>query len=172
MLKRLLAVAVLSLATPLVTAAQTSDSARIEQELRKIIIEMVEAHARGDRAVFERYLADDYIGTGMNAIRQTKADFLELLPNTSATMKVTLPAPKADATFEMKDVRLHILGETVVMTYQFDYRTNLKRRSNLVSFRVSDVYTKGSEGWQLRVHQATLVPATRRNVDWVFKMAR
>lgn len=167
MIKRLLALTLLLLTMPLVAAAQTSGT---EQELRKIITEMVDAHSRGDRAVFERYLADDYHGTTMNAIPQTKADFLKLLPNTSATMKITVPTPKDGATYDLKDVKLHTLGDAVVMTYQFDYQTKVKRRPNVVSFRVTDVFTKGSGGWQLKVHHRTLVPATRKNVDWVFRM--
>jgi hypothetical protein len=55
------------------------------------------------------------------------------------------------------------------MTYRFDYHTKQKQGANLVSFRATDVYTKGSGGWQLRVHHRTLVPATRKNADWVFK---
>lgn len=168
MMKRLLTVALLLLTVPLVAAAQNSD---IEQQLRKIVTEMVGAHARGDRAVFERYLADDYIGTTMNGVPWTKADVLKHLPSASATMKITLPEPPQEGvTFNMKDVKLHVFGDTVVMTYQFDYQTKVDRTPNLVSFRSTDVFTKGTGGWQLRVHQRTLLPATKENVDWVFKM--
>jgi ketosteroid isomerase-like protein len=129
---------------------------------------MVEAHSRGDSAVFKRYLADDYVGTNMNGIKQSKTDLLNFLPNISATMKMINTAPKEGATFDMKEVELHVLGDTVVMTYRFDYQTT--QTANLVSFRVTDVYTKRGDDWQLKVNHRTLIPATRRSAAEVLKM--
>lgn len=157
-MKKFFAAVALTLAVSPLAAAQTDDKARIEKDLRRIINEITDAFIRSDRQVLERYLAEDYVAVNANGRRQTRADFFRLLSPVSEGMQQKLNSTTLSHTSEVKEVDLHLLGATVVMSYRYDFHSGADGGGEVTSFRVTDVYTRRKGRWMLVANHRTLIP--------------
>src|SRR2546423_3576829 len=84
------------------TTTQNSSAAATEQELTRIAQELYDAVPVGDKAVWEKYVADDCIYTDENWRILTKKDLVDSLT----------PLPKGySGSIRMADVRARINGD-------------------------------------------------------------
>src|SRR5258708_37449779 len=112
-MKRMLAIAMVILATAFFAATQTPADKKVEAELHRITREMIDTSLRGDKSDFERYTADTYIETGFNGAVATKTKILE---------NFLTPPPSMKATVELQDMQMQVYGDTAVMSSRGIYR--------------------------------------------------
>lgn len=126
--------------------ADQSDS--LEQQIKGLQQEMIEAMVRGDAAALNRILADDFIGT--NPLGQVNYKTHGVEEFRSADLKVESIATD--------DLRVRVYGETAVLTGQASMKAWLKDQEiSMGPHRFTSVYVKRSGQWQLVATQATLI---------------
>src|SRR5688572_23320947 len=95
-------VVVLPILVLLAVGASAQQSASPEQKLRALLAEFLDAAGRGDKAVFERFFADDVIYTRATGVVVTKADILKSLDEPRPA-----DAPRMAYSAEGVNVRVH-----------------------------------------------------------------
>lgn len=132
--------------TPAVAAEATDLSAQDIATLTALEEALWRAPTRFDRAFMERTLAADFCEIGRSGRTYTREQTLAIAPQ--ASIQAVLPLP---------NLRIRLLARDVAqLTYDsrgvHDGATEHAHRSSL--------WTRGTDGWQLRFHQGTpFVPA-------------
>src|SRR5512146_3120611 len=105
----LVAVMMIAGAAQLAAAAQPAQtSANTTQELRALLDQFLAGASNNDRAVFERFFADDLIYTRNSGQTTTKAAILKSLPAQLAP---------SGSTYSAEDVTVHDYGNAAVVNF-------------------------------------------------------
>jgi len=156
---RLLIAGVLTLAMVTFASSQTtnqkvSEASKDEQELKQLEGEWLNTYLRGDRATFDRIVADDFTGTDESAVLRNKAQEKEL---------VQAPPPggiKVSLTNE--DVQVRIYGDTAIVTGRIVQKAE---RAGQDSFgfqsRFTDTFLKRQGRWQVVARHYSRIPLER-----------
>ena len=157
-MKQILATLAVVLAIAFSAAAQTPADKQVEAELLRIQREMIDTSLRGDKSAFERYTADTYIETDFTGAVTTRARILDNFLTPPASMKPTL---------EIQDVKVHVYGDTAVMSSRGNYRAEANGQKITNSFRTTDVWLRHDGRWQLIASHGSQIPPERVaiNVD-------
>src|SRR5262245_9691768 len=130
--------------------------ARAEREIRELEAQLSRAVITGDRAFFERVLADDFTHTSHAGKFKTRAEWM-------AENKFENPQGKPQAgktsyeAFEVDDLAVHIYGETAVVTGRTTPKgRNAKGEPIRGRYRYLRVWAKRSGCWE-----AVAFPGTR-----------
>ncbi len=156
-MRRMLVIALLLLLLPCLTLAQTKEKKEkaksagggaAQQAVEKVDDEILDAARKGDAAVFERILADNYIRIGGDGSMRTKAEAVDAYK--SGRIKWD--------TIDLKNRKVRMFGNTAIVTRE----TNVKGHSgsNEISgtYRETAVYVKMKNGqWQYVNYQGTKV---------------
>ena len=118
-----------------VRARHRADTA---QELIKLNQELIDALARGDRAVVERIYADDFVRTSTQGETFTKAQLLASLKAPEAGVKIV---------YESKDIQVFDYGNAAVLVYLSVKHTDDKGEKSDFLYRVTDTFVKRSGRW-------------------------
>ena len=126
-----------------------------EQELRRLEDEWLNTYIRGDKATFDRIVADDFTGTDESAVLRNKTQERELvqaLPPGSI-MKVSLTN---------EDVQVRMFGETAIMTGRIVQKAERPGQDSF-SFqsRFTDTFLKRQGRWQVVARHYSRYPAER-----------
>ncbi len=121
----------------------------VEQEVEKVGRAYDEAYIRGDSAALDRIWADDYTSTSNTGEVTNKAKNMELIK--SGDLKVE--SGQAD------DVRLHVYGDTAVVTSLWTSKGKYKGKDFNQKERYTVVFVKRDGRWQVVAEQGTLVAA-------------
>lgn len=129
-------------------SAQAAAPSPAENELRRIVQEMLDAVAPGNAEVWRRYLHERVLRVDENGAVQTKEDLLrEFSP---------LP-PGLVGRIAVDTFRIETHGDIAVLAYEMqehlDYHGQLLRSR----FRVSDIWLRTAQGWQLLAEQVAAV---------------
>jgi hypothetical protein len=139
-------------------AVQRQSDAETEREIVRIIQSLMDAVAVGDKAVWERHVADDLIYTDENWRVLTKAEIL-------ADFR---PLPKGySGSIKVAGVKSRINGDAAVISWQaLEEETVFGQRLAPV-YLVTDTYFRRGGRWQLVASQITVRPSERKtlNVD-------
>jgi hypothetical protein len=128
------------------TARNQADR-EIENEILKIEHEKDEAMQKGDVATLDRIYADDLTFVNTRGQVATKAERLADLR----------PGNLEYLSFRRGDYRLHIYGNTVVLTGRSRSVVEYHRKVVRTPRQFMQVYIKQGGQWQLVAHQATFV---------------
>ena len=129
---------------------QTSSKALDESELRRIEAETAKSEQQNASSMTD-LLADDWVGLGAKVLTKS-----ELQANVKQNFAVhNGPNPY---TIEKKNMRVDLFGDTAVVTYIKEYRqtpdtTKVYDQDN------TDVFTRSSKGWRLRLTKVSDAPA-------------
>ncbi len=128
--------------------AQSKDD---EKDLRKIEDETARLEQRNDTAV-AKFLADDWVCACAREL--SKKEFVE-------NVKHNLEAHENGInpyTIEKKNMKVHLFGDTAVVTYIKEYRQT-PDTTNFFDEDHTDVFTRDASGWRLRLTKISPVPA-------------
>lgn len=130
-----------------------SSDAETEKELVGIIQSLMDAVAVGDKAVWERHVADDLIYTDENWRVLTKAEILADFG----------PLPKGySGSIKVAEVKSRINGDAAVVSWQaLEEETVFGQRLAPV-YLVTDTYFRRGGRWQLVAEQITVRPSERK----------
>src|SRR5262245_48717190 len=121
-------------------------------ELKQLLHEFLSAAGRGDKAVFDRFFADDLIYTRSAGVTITKADIMKSLNE----------PPKADdpkTTYDADNVTVHEYGNMAVMNFRLIQNLEKDGQKETNYYRNTGTFLRRDGRWQAVAWQATRVPA-------------
>jgi hypothetical protein len=163
-MKQLLGVMILTIVALSITLGQTPEkkasqtkptgekvsSNSAEQELISLDKEWGEAGLRGDAAVLERILADDFMGATPTAVATKAQNIAEAKTNAPDITNATYTADEYTVRFLDKD--------TAVMTHRAVEKGLNKGKEYTDQHRSIHVWVKRNGRWQVVASQATPIP--------------
>lgn len=147
--------AVLALALALASTPARAQSAPDSIALVKLLHEFLDGAGRDDRAMHDRFWADELVYTGSSGRRIGKADILKDVGGA--------PPPKPDdpvVEYGAEQVRVRQYGATAVVAFRLVATTKEKGASHVARFWNSGTFVKRAGKWQAVCWQATrIVPS-------------
>lgn len=114
-----------------------------EQEVRKLERQWLDAYEKRDVAAMEKILADNFISTFPNGMRQTKPQVLKFI---GQPRRPGSPSPK----FSSEDVQAFVYGDTVILTGKLvTLWPGPDGTSRKQEVRYTDTYVKQNGNWQV-----------------------
>ena len=134
---------------------QKSSDAATEQELTRIAQELMDAVAVGDKAVWQKYVADDLIYTDENWKVLTKKEIIDSMA----------PLPKGySGSIRVTNVQSRINGDAAVLSWRALEEENVLGHKLTPTYLVTDTYFRRNGHWQLVATQITVMPSERKVV--------
>jgi hypothetical protein len=138
------------------TATKSSADSATEKELARIAQELFDAVAIGDKAPWEKYVAEDVIYTDENWHILTKKDLLDSLS----------PLPKGySGSIKMANVQSRINGDAAVLSYRVLEEEFVFGQRLAPIYLNTDTYFKRRGQWQLVASQVVVLPSERLPVQ-------
>lgn len=135
------------------TIAQNISDSATEKELIRIAQELLDAVASGDKAVWEKYVADDVIYTDENWRILTKKQLLDSLA----------PLPKGySGSIRIANVQARINGDSAVLSYRALEEEYVFGQKISPVYLVTDTYFKRNGRWQMIASHIVVLPSERR----------
>ena len=119
-----------------------------EAEIRGLEDERFRAMVAADAAALDRLLSDQLVYTHSNAGVDTKASLIESIRTRRPYQKVERP---------VEEIRL--FGDSAVVSGQARIELLSPTGTRVLNARYTDVWVKGSQGWQMVAWQSTPIPA-------------
>lgn len=142
-----------SLGSPVQKPAQGSKD---ERELRRLEDEWLGSYLRGDKATFDRIVADDFTGTDESATVRNKAQERDLIQP---------PPPSIKSSLTNEDVRVRIYGDTAIVTGRIVVKTQLPDQAEIgFQSRFTDTFLKREARWQVAARHYSRLPPQRTAV--------
>ncbi len=138
------------------TVQKLAQAIKDEQALSRLEDEWLGSYLRGDKATFDRIVADDFTGTDESAKVRNKAQERELIQAPPASIKTSLTN---------EDVRVRIYGDAAIVTGRIVVKTQLSGQAE-ISFqsRFTDTFLKRQERWQVVARHYSRLPLERTAV--------
>ncbi len=131
----------------------TQDSTATTQELLHIAQELFDAIPVGNKAVWEKYVAEDIIYTDENWRILTKKQLLD---------SVT-PFPEGfSGSIRIAEVRSRINGDAAVLSYRALEEEFVWGQKLTPIYLITDTYFKHNGQWQLTASHVTVLPSERK----------
>jgi ketosteroid isomerase-like protein len=142
-----LVIAATSLTPGQAKAKQAGPSDNIEQAIRQLHRETVQAQLKSDTAALDRVWADDHTFTNPLGVVQTKAQRLAEMKSGDRTLE----------SFTLEDIQVRVYGNTAVVTGRGTLKGQRHGQDIGGQYRGIDVYVKKQGRWQLVAAQATRI---------------
>lgn len=125
-------------------------------EVTALLREFMAGAGSGDRAIFEKFFADDVIYTRATGVVITKADIMQSLGK---------PAPESEgkSSYSAEDITVHEYGETVIVAFRLEGRTvHEDGKVELAHYRNTGTFLRRNGRWQAVAWQATKISETAK----------
>ena len=137
------------------TSVQSSADLATEKELVRIAQELYDAIPVGNKAPWEKYVADDVIYTDENWHILTRKDLLEGLS----------PLPKGySGSIRMANVQSRINGDAAVLSYRALEEEYIFGQKLAPTYLVTDTYFKRNGRWQMIASHVIVLPSEREAI--------
>ena len=125
----------------------------VEQELRRLEDEWLTSYLRGDKATFDRVVADDFTGTDESAKVRSKMQERDLVQ--------AVPGP-AGVTLTNEDVKARVYGDTAIVTGRIVSRVQSGGNANInFQSRFTDTFLRRQGRWQVVARHYSRLPPER-----------
>jgi ketosteroid isomerase-like protein len=130
-----------------VTRTQTSGA----QEVTALLREFMAGAGGGDRAIFEKFFADEVIYTRASGVVITKTSIMESLGKPS-------PASEGKSSYSAEDITVHEYGDTVIVAFRLEGRTeHADGKVETAHYRNTGTFLRRNGRWQAVAWQATKI---------------
>src|SRR5580692_4139904 len=131
------------------TATRTQTSG--VQEVTALLREFIAGAGGGDRAIFEKFFADDVIYTRASGVVITKASIM-------ASLGKPAPASEGKSTYSAEDITVHEYGDTVIVAFRLEGRTeHSDGKVETAHYRNTGTFLRRNGRWQAVAWQATKI---------------
>lgn len=121
------------------------------QEVTALLQEFIGAAGSGDRAIFERFFADDVIYTRASGVVITKASIMESLGKPVASSE-------GKSSYSAEDITVHEYGDTVIVAFRLEGRTEHgDGKVETAHYRNTGTFLRRNGRWQAVAWQATKI---------------
>jgi hypothetical protein len=135
------------------TTAPASPDSAAERELMRIAQELYDAIPSGNKAVWEKYVADDVIYTDENWRILTKKQLLDSLA----------PLPKGySGSIRMANFQSRINGDAAVLSYRALEEEYIFGQKISPVYLVTDTYFRRNGRWQMIASHVIVLPSERK----------
>ena len=145
-------VAIALLTIALGAAAQTPKLSPTARQLTSRLNDFLDAAGRSDRAVFDRFFADDVIYTRSAGVTVDKAEIMKNIDRRDAAA--------GTSKFSAEDVTIHDYGTTAIVNFRLVAQTEKDGKTGTSHYRNTATFLKRNNGWQVVAWQSTKVPET------------
>jgi uncharacterized protein (TIGR02246 family) len=132
------------------TAAQQtsqSSSETVEQEIKALQGQLIQATLKGDTSFFEKYWADDYVAIHGDGKQSTKAQEIENFKSGAVKYE----------SIEVREAKIRTYGDTVVVNLLGSVKATINGKPYGGDFRNTRVWVKQNGNWKIVVFQTTRV---------------
>src|SRR5580704_13050920 len=134
-----------------VSGTATRTQTRGTQEVTALLDEFMAAAGSGDRAIFEKFFADDVIYTRASGVFITKASIM-------ASLGKPTPASEGKSTYSAEDITVHEYGDTVIVAFRLEGRTEHgEGKVETAHYRNTGTFLRRNGRWQAVAWQATKI---------------
>ncbi|HEY5883407.1 MAG TPA: DUF4440 domain-containing protein [Pyrinomonadaceae bacterium] len=147
----LLVFAASSLASGQDNSGQEPKNTKIEQEIRRLEREWFDSYISGDRAAFDRIVADDVVITYGNG----------RVGNKSEAMVEIKTAADSSYSLTSDEIQVRVYGDTAVVTGRVTEKGTFNGRNVNSQSRYTDVWLRRNGRWQVVAAQNTRLPQAR-----------
>jgi ketosteroid isomerase-like protein len=139
-------------------AAHTMAQTKSTEEVTALLHEFMQAAGRGDRAIFDKFFADDVVYTRATGAVITKADIMESLGKPA-------PVSEGKAAYSAEDITVHEYGDTVIVAFKLvGNTTHVDGKVETTQYRNTGTFLRRNGRWQAVAWQATKIsPAGKTN---------
>jgi ketosteroid isomerase-like protein len=121
------------------------------QEVTTLLREFISAAGSGDRAIFDKFFADDVIYTRASGVVITKASIMESLGKPA-------PAPEGKSSYSAEDITVHEYGDTVIVAFRLEGKTeHADGKVETAHYRNTGTFLRRNGRWQAVAWQATKI---------------
>jgi ketosteroid isomerase-like protein len=136
-----------------IAVPRTPSQTKATGEVTALLREFLEAAGRSDRAIFDKFFADDVIYTRATGAVITKADIMESLGKPT-------PASEGKSTYSAEDITVHEYGDTVIVAFRLVGRTEHDDgKGETAHYRNTGTFLRRNGRWQAAAWQATKISA-------------
>jgi len=131
------------------TAMRTQTSGT--QQVTALLREFMAGAGSGDRAIFDKFFADDVIYTRASGVVITKTSIMESLGKPS-------PASEGKSSYSAEDITVHEYGDTVIVAFRLEGRTeHADGKVETAHYRNTGTFVRRNGRWQAVAWQATKI---------------
>jgi ketosteroid isomerase-like protein len=130
--------------------AQMRAQLSTDAQLRVVLNEFLDGAGRNDKAVHQRFWADDVIYTSAKGVVRSKADILKSLDEPADPN-----APKM--TYSAEDVTVHDLGEWAIVNFRLVAKSEKDGKTETTNYRNTGTFRRRNGQWQAVAWQATKI---------------
>ncbi|HEY2545789.1 MAG TPA: nuclear transport factor 2 family protein [Candidatus Acidoferrum sp.] len=121
------------------------------QEVTTLLREFISAAGSGDRAIFDKFFADDVIYTRASGVVITKASIMESLGKPA-------PASEGKSSYSAEDITVHEYGDTVIVAFRLEGKTeHADGKAETAHYRNTGTFLRRNGRWQAVAWQATKI---------------
>jgi ketosteroid isomerase-like protein len=134
-----------------VGAATAQKTATGTEEVTALLREFMDAAGRGDRAVFDKFFADDVIYTRATGVVIAKADIMANLGKSGT-------ATDGKSSYSAEDITVHEYGEMVVVAFRLvGHSESSDGKTETNFYRNTGTFVRRNGRWQAVAWQATKI---------------
>jgi len=124
---------------------------KVVGEVTALLHEFIAGAGSGDRALFEKFFADDVIYTRASGLVISKADIM-------ASLGKPAPASEGKSSYSAEDITVHEYGDTVIVAFRLVGRTDHGDGNVETSrYRNTGTFLRRNGKWQAVAWQATKI---------------
>jgi len=141
----------LTAAVCLVSVGFLSAQTKAAGEVTALLHEFISNAGSGDRAIFDKFFADDVIYTRATGAVITKASIMEGLGKPA-------PASAGKSSYSAEDITVHEYGDTVIVAFRLEGRTEHgDGKVETSHYRNTGTFLRRNGRWQAVAWQATKI---------------
>ena len=139
---------IFALLSAAVASAQSTDTASLEKELKRMTAELMDAVAPGKWEVWDRYLDDSVLITDENGETMTKTQLHDGFK----------PLPSGySGSIEIAKFRVQLHGDTAIVLHEDFEREDIFGHHLEARYRMTDTYMREKDGWRMVASQVFVV---------------
>ena len=138
------------------SAAATDTSSPAAAELTRLLHEFLKAASTNDRAVFERFFADDVVYTRSAGVTITKADIMRSFERRPNDPEAAHAQERATSVYDADEITVHQYGDAAIVNFRLIAKSNGSETTQY--YRNTGTFVKRDGRWQAVAWQSTKVP--------------
>jgi ketosteroid isomerase-like protein len=132
-------------------AARSVAQTKATEEVTALLREFISNAGSGDRAIFDKFFADDVIYTRATGTVITKASIMEGLGKPA-------PASEGKSSYSAEDITVHEYGDMVIVAFRLEGRTeHADGKVETAHYRNTGTFLRRNGRWQAVAWQATKI---------------
>jgi ketosteroid isomerase-like protein len=135
--------------------AQSKAPLTTDAQLRVLLNEFLDGAGRNDKAMHQRFWADDVIYTSAKGVVRTKADIMKAQDEPQETN-----APKT--TFSAEDIRVNDQGDWAIVNFRLVAKSEKDGKTETANYRNTGTFRRRNGQWQVVAWQATKIEEPSR----------